>query len=124
MIVSEKSNSKKTIEIGRWVIFIFIALIINLPIIATILTSFKTTAAINSSPPTFFFTPTLENYLEVLYKGNTNLPRYIINSTIIAGGGSILAIFLSFFDTFYAAFFWARGNGSCWRNYNGKIFWK
>jgi len=96
MIVSEKSNSKKTIEIGRWIVFISIALIINLPIIATILTSFKTTAAINSSPPTFFFTPTLENYFEVLYKGNTNLPRYIINSTIIAGGGSLLAIFLSF----------------------------
>ena len=94
MIVSEKSNSKKTIELGRWIIFIVIALVINLPIIATILTSFKTTAAINSSPPTFFFTPTLENYLEVLYKGNTNLPRYIINSSIIAGGGSLLAIFL------------------------------
>ena len=79
MIVSEKSNSKKTIELGRWIIFIVIALVINLPIIATILTSFKTTAAINSSPPTFFFNPTLENYLEFFYKVIKNFPNIIFN---------------------------------------------
>ena len=71
MIVKEKGASNNSIEALRWLLFIIIALIINLPIIATILTSFKTTADINSSPPIFFFSPTLSNYIEVLFKGNT-----------------------------------------------------
>ena len=111
MIVKEKGAAKNSIEAFRWLLFIVIALIINLPIIATILTSFKTTADINSSPPIFFFSPTLSNDIEVLFKGNTNLLKYILNSTIIAGGGSILAIFLSF----PAAFAMVRhGIGSSW----------
>lgn len=111
MIVSEKGASKNTVEALRWLLFIIIALIINLPIIATILTSFKTTADINSSPPIFFFSPTLSNYGEVLFKGNTNLLKYILNSTIIAGGGSILAIFLSFPTAFAMV---RHGIGSSW----------
>ena len=111
MIVSEKGASKNSLEALRWLLFLAIALIINLPILATIMTSFKTTADINSSPPIFFFSPTLSNYIEVLFKGNTNLLQYIMNSTIIAGGGSILAILLSF----PAAFAMVRhGIGSGW----------
>ena len=96
MIVTEKSAAKSTTNGLRWLLFLIIAFIINLPILATVLTSFKTTGVINTSPPPIIFTPTLSNYSEVLFTGNTNLLRYILNSIIIAGGGSILAILLSF----------------------------
>ena len=43
MIVSEKGVSKNSLEALRWVLFLTIALIINLPILSTIITSFKTT---------------------------------------------------------------------------------
>ena len=96
MIVTEKGPSRKAIGGLRWMLFLAIAFIINLPIIATFLTSFKTAADINTSPPKMFFWPTLENYSEVLFAGNTDLPRYILNSTVIAGGGAVLAVLLSF----------------------------
>ena len=80
----------------RWAAFIVIAFILNLPILATIMTSFKTTGDINTSPPVWLFAPTLENYEEVLFTGNTDLPGYILNSIAIAGGGTILAMLLTF----------------------------
>lgn len=80
----------------RWIAFILIAFILNLPILATILTSFKTAGDINTSPPVWLFTPTLGNYEEVLFTGNTDLVSYIINSILIASGGTLLAMVLTF----------------------------
>ena len=92
MIVSEKSNSKKSIEICRWLIFIIIALIINLPIIATILTSFKTTGGIYAWPPQYIPSPfTLKNYIEIISK-SPELLLYVLNSFIVGVGCTALCL--------------------------------
>ena len=78
----------------RWVVFILAALLLNLPILATFVTSFKTTADINAFPPTWIFAPTLDHYREVLFGGSTDYLRNIWNSVVIAVIGTSLAIAL------------------------------
>ncbi len=96
MIVVRRTPMSRLLHGLRWLAFIVIGFILNLPILATIITSFKTAGDINTSPPVWLFTPTLGNYEEVLFTGNTDLPAYILNSIAIAGGGTILAILLTF----------------------------
>lgn len=96
MIVAQRTVGSQLLHALRWVVFAVAAFVLNFPILATILTSFKTTADINTSPPVWIFTPTLENYAEVLFVGNTNFPHYILNSILIASGGTLLAMALSF----------------------------
>lgn len=52
--------------------------------------SFKTKLEILSFPPVFFFTPTLENYREVLTKHNFGL--YMWNSFVIAALSTLVAL--------------------------------
>ena len=78
----------------RWVVFILAALFLNLPILATFITSFKTTADINAFPPTWIFAPTLDHYREVLFGGSTDYLKNIWNSVVIAVIGTSLAIAL------------------------------
>ena len=92
MIVTRRTPASRLLHALRWLAFILIAFILNLPILATIITSFKTAGDINTSPPVWLFTPTLGNYEEVLFTGNTDLVSYIINSILIAAGGTLLAI--------------------------------
>jgi multiple sugar transport system permease protein len=96
MIVTERSIVSRTIMALRWGVFVFVGMLFNLSIIMTVLTSFKSAGDINTSPPPLLFSPTLDNYREVLTGGNTDLPRYILNSIVIAGGGALLAIALTF----------------------------
>jgi multiple sugar transport system permease protein len=96
MIVAERGPKSRIVEGLRWAVLVVVAFVINFPILATVMTSFKSTRDINTSPPVIFFSPTLDNYREVLFAGNTDLPGYILNSFIIATGGSLLAILVSF----------------------------
>jgi ABC-type glycerol-3-phosphate transport system permease component len=96
MIVVRRTATSRILHALRWLTFIVVGFILNLPILATVLTSLKTPADINTSPPKWLFTPTLENYQEVLFTGNTDLPHYILNSIAIASGGTILAMALTF----------------------------
>jgi multiple sugar transport system permease protein len=96
MIVTERSIVSRTILALRWGVFVFVGLLFNLAIIMTVLTSLKSAGDINTSPPPLLFSPTFDNYREVLTGGNTDLPRYILNSIVIAGGGALLAIALTF----------------------------
>jgi multiple sugar transport system permease protein len=79
----------------QWVLFILVALLLNLPIIITLLTSFKTDAAINASPPVWLFQPTLAHYKAVLGDPTLHFSLYLFNSTVIAGGGVILSMVLA-----------------------------
>jgi multiple sugar transport system permease protein len=111
MIVARKGIGSKIAQALRWTVLIVAGLVLNLPIIMTLMTSFKTMADINTSPPPLIFSPTLDNYREVLAGGNTDLPGYILNSIIIAGGGALFAIVL----TFPAAYAMVRyGIGRSW----------
>ena len=92
MIVRAKSRLARAVHAGRWLVLVLAVLVLNLPILATFVTSFKTTADINSFPPTWVFTPTLDHYREVLFGGNTDYVRNIWNSVVIASIGTVLAI--------------------------------
>ena len=81
MIVARKEIGSKIAQTLRWIVFIAAGPTMNLPIIMTLMTSFKTMADINTSPPPLIFSPTLDNYREVLTGGNTDLPGYILNSS-------------------------------------------
>ena len=47
----------------RWALFVVVAFVLNFPILATALTSLKTTADINASPPVWLFGPPPEEWL-------------------------------------------------------------
>ena len=94
MVVREKSAAASAVHALRWLFFAAVALILNLPIIATVVTSFKTTADINAFPPVWLFRPTLDHYREVLLAGNTDYLGNIFNSVVVATGGSVIAIVL------------------------------
>jgi len=103
--------ANRVIDAMRWVVLVLAVLILNLPVISTFFTSFKSTADINSYPPKWVFSPTLDHYREVLFTGNTHYPAYIWNSVVIASIGTLLAIAL----TFPAAYAIARHrSGATW----------
>ncbi len=79
---------------ARWLLFVVAAFVFNFPILATLLTSLKTTADINASPPVWLFSPTLEHYRTVLRDPTVDFLHYIVNSTLIAAGGTVLALLL------------------------------
>jgi multiple sugar transport system permease protein len=79
----------------RWLVFLVVVLLFNFPLIATIMTSLKTTADISHSPPLWIFTPTLEHYLTVLTSSTLNFPRFLMNSVMIAFLGTLFAVAIS-----------------------------
>jgi multiple sugar transport system permease protein len=81
-------------KIGFWLTLLASILILSLPLLIAILTSFKTEQAITSFPPKWFFTPTFEHYLNVFYRSGFPFDRFFLNSFIISTGSSILVILL------------------------------
>lgn len=81
---------------ARWVVLVLVVVIFNIPVIFTVVTSLKKTADINAFPPTWLFQPTLEHFVEVLTDAALDFPRYILNSIVIALGGTLLVIAISF----------------------------
>jgi multiple sugar transport system permease protein len=81
---------------ARWLLLLAVALVLNFPVLATLLTSLKTTADISASPPAWLFEPTLEHYRTVLTDPSLDFKGYLVNSTLIALGGTVLALALSF----------------------------
>jgi multiple sugar transport system permease protein len=61
-----------------------------LPIAWMILTSLKQQRDIFTTPPTIFFTPTLETYITYLTKHD--LPARMLNTLIVAGGSGLISI--------------------------------
>ncbi|NOZ31878.1 MAG: carbohydrate ABC transporter permease [Alphaproteobacteria bacterium] len=70
-----------------------IGLIVFFPIFWMLLTSFKTEGDAIASPPLLFYAATIENYLEVLAR--SNYFKHFMNSVIIAGGSTILALIVA-----------------------------
>lgn len=83
-------NRKLINTIAAW----GIGLMIFFPILWTILTSFKTEGMAIADPPVFlFFDWTMENYTVVQQRSNYG--RFLWNSILIAGGSTILGIFVA-----------------------------
>lgn len=80
----------------RWLVFVAAALVLNFPVIATLVTSLKTEAEIVSNASLAVEQPTLGNYQDVFAIANRfDILHYLANSVIEAGIGSALAILLA-----------------------------
>ena len=77
-------------NIGYWIGFAVFAIFTLFPLVWIALMSFKTQVDIIAVPPKFFFTPTLDNFREVLGQGD--FLNYYRNTFIIASGAVALTV--------------------------------
>jgi multiple sugar transport system permease protein len=113
----EENGSKVT----RWIVLTIIGIwvVFSLgPLFWLFLSSLKTRLDLFSIPPKFFFTPTLHGYKSlfiITYKdGSTGVSEIIgtmINSVVIAGMGTILAVCLGTMAGYAASRFNFKGKG-------------
>lgn len=78
------------------------AILFFFPIFWMVLTSFKTEGQAIAVPPELFFSPTLENYLEI--QERTNYTKFAINSLITSFGGTLLALMIAIPSAYAMAF--------------------
>lgn len=109
-------NPKK---IGRGITyFVFSSIIIFVfvfPVVWMAITSIKSTAEMQSYPPTFLpRVPTLESYIKLFSESifsNMGFGQWVLNSIVVATATSILAMTLSSLAAYSLSRFRFRGNG-------------
>lgn len=80
----------------RWLVFLLAALLVNAPVIATLVTSFKSPREISTNPSLWIEAPTLANYAAVLQASERlNLLALLGNSLAVSLIGSGLALALA-----------------------------
>ena len=81
----------------RWIVFLAAVVAVNLPVIVTLVTSFKSPAEIAGNPSFLIKTPTLGNYAQVFASsGRVDIVGYLANSLAVSLIGTILSILLAF----------------------------
>ncbi len=81
----------------RWVVFILAGFIMNFPVIATLVTAFKSPAEVGRNPGLWVQSATLENFATVLtISDRLNIYHYLWNSLVAAMIGAILPMILCF----------------------------
>ncbi len=81
----------------RWLVFVAAALILNFPVIATLVTSLKSEAEISSNASFVIENPTLDNYAAIFGMADRfDILHYLFNSLVASTIGSALAIILAF----------------------------
>jgi sorbitol/mannitol transport system permease protein len=80
--------------------------LIFFPIFWMMLTSFKTELEAVQTPPSLFFAPTLENYVEV--QERAAYFRFAMNSVLISFGSTVLALAFAVPAAYAMAFFPGR----------------
>ncbi len=88
---------------GLWAI----SLLFFAPIAWIVLASFKTRSDILAVPPKLFFTPTLENYVDLFQRQSLFLQ--IGNSILLSLGAVVIAVFVSFLAAFCFSRFRPKG---------------
>lgn len=88
-IVKKFTSWKFTISVG------LIAFILNIPLLNTLFTSFKTEGDISSTPPKLLFSPTLEHFENVLYAAGYDFPKFFLNSIVLALLTSLFVILIT-----------------------------
>lgn len=86
-----------------------VSIIFLFPIYWMVLTSFKQQVDIFTTPPTFFFTPTLATYVE--YISRSDIVRRITNTIIVATGSGLLSIVVGTMAGYALARIRLRGAG-------------
>jgi sorbitol/mannitol transport system permease protein len=80
-----------------------VGLVLFFPIAWMVLTSFKTEVEAFATPPSIFFTPTLENYVAV--NSRIDYVHYALNSVYIAFGSTLLCLIIGGMAAYSMAFF-------------------
>lgn len=81
----------------RWIVYVAAALVLNFPIIVTLVTAFKSAGELSVNPGLWVFQPTFDNFLGVLQVSDRlNIYAYLGNSLAASLIGSLLAILLAF----------------------------
>ncbi len=99
MAADNNKSNQWLIGLLAWVV----AGILFFPILWMFITSFKTEVAAVATPPQLFFTPTLENYIDV--QSRASYFNYAWNSVIISVGATILALLLAVPAAYAMSFF-------------------
>ena len=80
----------------RWLVLAVAVLVLDFPVISTVVTSLKTEAEIVSSPSLMIQHPTLENYIGVFAIADRfDILHFLWNSLVAAGLGTLLAAALA-----------------------------
>ena len=88
----------------RWAVLVIAVLVMNMPVIVTIVTSLKPPAEIMSNPGLIVESPTLANYATVVtVSDRLNVWAYLTNSVVAASIGSLLPLALCLPFAFAAA---------------------
>ena len=81
----------------RWIVFALAAVVMNFPVIATLITAFKSPAEARRNPSLWVESPTLENFATVLtVSDRLNVYHYLWNSTVAALIGALLPMVVAF----------------------------
>lgn len=81
----------------RWMVFSIAALVMNFPVIATLVTAFKSPGEVSRNPSLWIEAPTLENFATVLtISDRLNIYHYLWNSTVAALIGAVLPMIVAF----------------------------
>ena len=84
---------KSIIDALRWLVFILSVLILNFPVISTLITSLKSDGEISSSASLWIEHPTFANYAAILAMADRfDILHFLANSLIASALGSFLAI--------------------------------
>lgn len=96
----------------RILVFVLVALVLNFPLLATLLASFKSDAEISANPGLGIEAPTLDNYRAIFGMADRfDIAHYLLNSFVAATLGALLSVALAF----PAAYAIARhGTGRRW----------
>jgi multiple sugar transport system permease protein len=81
-------------KILLFIVVILIGLIFLFPIVWILMASFKTRVQNFALPPLFVFTPTIENYVDLLRSQNPNFSMNYLNSFIIAITSTVISVAL------------------------------
>ena len=81
------------VRILLWLQVAVLLLVILVPILWMVLTSFKERAEVTKIPPDLFFTPTLDNYRDLFSR--TDFLHNSWNSFVVAGGSTLLGLALA-----------------------------
>ncbi len=81
----------------RWIVFAIAAFVMNFPVLATLITAFKTPGEVSRNPSLWIEAPTLANFATVLtISDRLNVYHYLWNSVVAALIGSVLPMIVAF----------------------------
>ena len=103
------TKQAKVMMIVRYVVVVLGATISLFPIYVMITTSFKVRTDAFSIPPKWFFVPTLQNYIHVLF--SQNFFRYFVNSIVIGLAATFFSVVLGALAAYALARFKFMGKG-------------